>query len=144
MPPKMPNIVGVPVETPPLAPPNERSVIASSAPKSDLGNDPVFNRANPVDFASNGISDDQWLRWLERETNAAWSSGENQIARFKRHSLRKLGDLLPNVEDQVSGVGVLAQFSVNERAQPKHVRVPDFVGGYYTRTKGTMRVEGLS
>src|SRR4029077_3414448 len=88
--------------------------------------------------------DNQRSRWFETKANAARSSGENQIARLTRHGLRKLGDLLPNVEDEVPSVRVLTQFAIDERAHPQHVRIRDFVGCDYARTKRTMRVERLS
>src|SRR5271154_6243519 len=46
---------------------------------SDLGNDPVLDRAYLVDLAPDGISDDQSFRRLECEANTARSSRENDI-----------------------------------------------------------------
>src|SRR6202030_3339173 len=51
---------------------------------------------------------------------------------------------LPNVEDELSGIRVLMQFAIEEIAHPQHVRIRDFVGRNYARTKRTMRVERLS
>src|SRR5277367_3633561 len=71
---------------------------------SDLGNDPVLDRAYLVDLAPDGIADDQRFRRLESEANTPRSSSENDIPRLEGHGLRKFGDLLPNVEDQVLGI----------------------------------------
>src|ERR1700675_3845283 len=82
------------------------------ASMSDLGNDPVLDRAYLVDLAPDGIADDQRFRRLESEANTPRGSSKNDIPRLEGHGLRKFGDLLPNVEDQVPGIGVLAKLAV--------------------------------
>src|SRR5271156_4741330 len=109
-----------------------------------FGDDPVFDRADFVDLASDGIADDQWLRRLESEANAARRSGENDITRLEGHGLRELGDLAPNVEDQVPGIRVLAKLTVDKGAQAQDVRVSDFLVGDDTRTKGAVRIQRFS
>ena len=84
----------------------------------DLGNDPVFDHAYLVDLAPDGIADDQWLGRLKSEADAAGRSGENEIARFKGHGLRKLGDLLPDVADQMPGIGVQTKLAVDKGPHP--------------------------
>ena len=107
----------------------------------DLGNDPVFDRAYFVDLASDGIADDQRFRRLEREADAARRSGENNVTRLERHGLRELGDLLPDVEDQMPGIRALAKLAVDKGAQPQDVRVADLVSRDDARAKGTVRIE---
>src|SRR5271168_2214457 len=111
---------------------------------SDFGNDPVLDRAYLVDLAPDGIADDQRLGRLESKANAARRSGEDEIARLERHGQRQLGDLLPDVEDQVPGIGVLAKLAVDKGAQPQDVRVSDLVGGCDARAKGAVRIERFS
>src|SRR5271156_1067446 len=109
-----------------------------------FGDDPVFDRADFVDLASDGIADDQWFRRLESEANAARRSGENDIPRLEGHGLRQLGDLLPDVEDQVPGIRVLTKLAVDKGPQPQDVRVADLIGSYNARTKRTVRIERFS
>src|SRR5580704_835909 len=106
-----------------------------------FGDDPVFDRADFVDLASDGIADDQRPRRLEREADAARRSRENNVTRLERHGLRELGDLLPDVEDQVPGIRVLAKLAVDKGAQPQDVRVADLVSRDDARAKGTVRIE---
>jgi hypothetical protein len=47
------------------------------APALDLGNDPIFDRTDLVDLASDGVADDQRSRGFKAKANAARSSGEN-------------------------------------------------------------------
>src|ERR1700722_2062925 len=106
-----------------------------------FGDDPVFDRADFFDLAFDGTADDQRPRRLEREADAARRSRENNVTRLERHGLRELGDLLPDVEDQVPGIRVLAKLAVDKGAQPQDVRVADLVSRDDARAKGTVRIE---
>src|SRR6476659_2612146 len=107
----------------------------------DLCDDPVLDDSDPVDFASYRVAHEQRFRRFEAEAHSARGSREDQISRLQCHRVRQFFDLLPYIKDQMTRIRILSQLAVDERTNPKRVRVANFIRGYDARTEGTVAIK---
>src|SRR3546814_5760063 len=79
------------------------------------------------DWSSDVCSSDLFRR-LHHSADAAWRAGEEDVAGKQRHHLRKIGDLIVAIEDEMVRIRRLPLLAVHEATDRKIVRI-DRIGG---------------
>ena len=105
-----------------------------------LGDDCVLDAPDPLDFDADDVALDEELERVEADSDARGCARRDDVTRFEREGGRQMLDQVEAVEDQVTRVGVLAQFAVDIGAQV-HVGRVDFIGRGQKRAERTKGVE---
>jgi hypothetical protein len=74
----------------------------------------ALDGAQAVDFAADLIARLEELTRIHHRADAARRSCEDQIAGFERHRFRQMLDLVPDVEHELPGIGVLPLVAQNQ------------------------------
>ncbi len=86
-----------------------------------------MDHADAVDLASHDVTRLKKDLRIPADPHALRGAGGKQITRLERECGRQIRDLLPHIVDHVTGVALLAQFTIYECAQIKHMRVCDLI-----------------
>src|SRR3546814_663928 len=100
----------------------------------------ILDRPYPVDLYTNHIAIGEPFRRLHHSADAAWRAGEEDVAGKQRHHLRKIGDLIVAIEDEMVRIRRLPLLAVHEATDRKIVRI-DRIGGDDPRSERRMTVE---
>src|SRR3546814_15015903 len=93
-----------------------------------FGTHHILDRPYPVDLYTNHIAIGEPFRRLHHSADAAWRAGEEDVAGKQRHHLRKIGDLIVAIEDEMVRIRRLPLLAVHEATDRKIVRI-DRIGG---------------